>query len=115
MLEHTNDVACTVVGTPYYMSPEVCQNKPYTNKSDIWSLGCLLYELCNLRFPFVANNLLTLITKILNEPPDPLDADLPNELGFAIKSMLVKDMNARASLAAVLNLPIFSKYIQEYN
>ncbi|CAG9311856.1 unnamed protein product [Blepharisma stoltei] len=115
MLEHTNDVACTVVGTPYYMSPEVCQNKPYTNKSDIWSLGCLLYELCNLRFPFVANNLLTLITKILNEPPDPLDADLPNELGFAIKSMLVKDMSARASLAAVLNLPIFFKYIQEYN
>lgn len=115
ILEHTNDVASTVVGTPYYMSPEVCQNQPYSNKSDIWSLGCLLYEMCNFRFPFIANNLLTLITKILNEHPEPLDHELPNELVFAIKSMLVKDMNARASLAAVLNLPIFSEYLQEYN
>ena len=36
-------------GTPNYMSPEVCQNKPYTTKSDMWSLGCLLYELCALK------------------------------------------------------------------
>jgi NIMA (never in mitosis gene a)-related kinase len=35
----------TVQGTPYYMSPEVCQNKPYTYKSDIWALGCMIPEL----------------------------------------------------------------------
>jgi len=48
LLESTNEAAMTVVGTPYYMSPEVCENKPYTFKSDVWALGCVLYELCTL-------------------------------------------------------------------
>ena len=48
VLEGTIEAAMTVVGTPYYMSPEVCQSKPYTLKSDIWALGCLLYEMCTL-------------------------------------------------------------------
>ena len=49
-------MAFTVVGTPYYLSPELCEEKPYNNKSDIWSLGCVLYELCTLRHPFEAMN-----------------------------------------------------------
>jgi NIMA (never in mitosis gene a)-related kinase len=44
------------VGTPYYLSPEVCEDRPYNNKSDIWSLGCVLYEMCSLRHPFEAKN-----------------------------------------------------------
>jgi len=48
-LENCMEAAITVVGTPFYMSPELCLNKPYTMKTDIWSLGCLLYELCELR------------------------------------------------------------------
>jgi len=48
VLQGTLEAAMTVVGTPYYMSPEVCQNRPYTMKSDIWALGCILYELCTL-------------------------------------------------------------------
>jgi len=39
VLENTNEAAMTVVGTPYYMSPEVCESKPYTFKSDVWALG----------------------------------------------------------------------------
>ena len=45
----------TQIGTPYYMSPEVWLNKPYGMSSDIWALGCLVYELCALRPPFVGN------------------------------------------------------------
>jgi len=55
----------TVQGTPYYMSPEVCQNKPYTYKSDVWALGCILYELCTLKHAFNAENLLGLVFKIV--------------------------------------------------
>jgi NIMA (never in mitosis gene a)-related kinase len=51
------DKAATVVGTPYYMSPEMYENKPYTHKSDIWALGCILYELCTLERAFSAGNL----------------------------------------------------------
>ena len=43
-----NTSAKTFVGTPYYLSPEVCENRPYDFKSDLWSLGCILYELCTL-------------------------------------------------------------------
>jgi NIMA (never in mitosis gene a)-related kinase len=49
VLEGTIEAANTVVGTPYYMSPEVCENKPYTFKSDVWALGCVLYEMCTLK------------------------------------------------------------------
>jgi len=48
VLEGTLEAAMSVVGTPYYMSPEVYNNKPYTLKSDVWAAGCLLYELCAL-------------------------------------------------------------------
>jgi NIMA (never in mitosis gene a)-related kinase len=53
-LTQTNAMAETVVGTPYYLSPELCEEKPYNHKSDIWSLGCVLYELCTFRYPFEA-------------------------------------------------------------
>lgn len=56
--------AKTFVGTPYYLSPEVCSNKKYDLRSDLWSLGCILYELCTLNYPFQANNILSLAMKI---------------------------------------------------
>ena len=48
VLANTFDAATTVVGTPFYLSPEICENKPYSFASDIWSFGCVLYELCCL-------------------------------------------------------------------
>ncbi|RHY26773.1 hypothetical protein DYB32_007313 [Aphanomyces invadans] len=64
-LESTMDHAKTVVGTPYYMSPEVCESKPYSYASDVWALGCVLYEVCALKHAFDAPNILMLIVKII--------------------------------------------------
>ena len=55
VLEDTNH-ANTFIGTPYYVSPEMCKNKPYNEKSDIWALGCILYELLTFNHPFTATN-----------------------------------------------------------
>ena len=43
-----NTSAKTFVGTPYYLSPEVCENRPYNLSSDLWSLGCIIYEMCTM-------------------------------------------------------------------
>lgn len=66
-LDSTLDQAKTVVGTPYYMSPEVCESKPYSYASDIWALGCVLYEMVALKHAFDAPNILTLILKIVQQ------------------------------------------------
>jgi NIMA (never in mitosis gene a)-related kinase len=48
--------AQTIVGTPYYLSPELCEDKPYDDKSDVWALGVCLYECCTKHHPFDADN-----------------------------------------------------------
>lgn len=66
-LDSTLDQARTVVGTPYYMSPEVCESKPYSYASDVWSLGCVLYEMCALKHAFDAPNIISLIFTIVRK------------------------------------------------
>ena len=55
----------TQTGTPYYASPEVWKEKPYDNKSDIWSLGCVLYEMAALKPPFRAKDMEGLYKKVI--------------------------------------------------
>jgi NIMA (never in mitosis gene a)-related kinase len=73
VLQHTYDCAQTAIGTPYYLSPEICQEKPYNQKSDIWSLACIFYEMTTLKHAFDANSMKALVIKILrgNYPPIP--------------------------------------------
>ena len=47
VLDDTKDFANTCIGTPYYMSPELFKNEPYSYKSDVWAFGCIIYEMCN--------------------------------------------------------------------
>lgn len=65
LLHENADFAQTMVGTPFYLSPELCEEKPYNEKSDIWALGCLLYEMCTYKHPFEAANQGSLILKIV--------------------------------------------------
>lgn len=62
----------TQTGTPYYASPEVWKDRPYDMKSDIWSLGCVLYEMITLRPPFKANDLKSLYKKVVSVDYPPI-------------------------------------------
>ena len=57
ILEFTGDFAHTSLGTPYYLSPEICTGSKYDFKTDIWMLGCVLYELCSLHKPFEGDSI----------------------------------------------------------
>lgn len=57
VLLHTMEKAKTIVGTPFYLSPEIIENKPYSFKSDVWSCGIVLYELCCRKPPFNGNSI----------------------------------------------------------
>ena len=68
--------AHTGVGTPYYLSPEVAQRRPYNAKSDVWALGCILYECCTGRHPFTGNNQPQLFQQVMKKcQPPPLSAE----------------------------------------
>ena len=58
-------LAYTQTGTPYYASPEVWQDKPYDSKSDIWSLGCVVYEMATLKPPFTEKSMQGLCRKVM--------------------------------------------------
>ncbi|EAS03928.2 plant dual-specificity MAP kinase kinase family domain protein (macronuclear) [Tetrahymena thermophila SB210] len=113
-LENSMDKANTLVGTPYYLSPEVCQNKPYTYKSDMWSLGCVIYELCSLKHPFQSNSLMSLVMKIATEkaPKIPQNYSLMTN-GF-IRSLLQKIPEKRPSAQDILNNQNIKKLMKEF-
>ncbi|CAD8093903.1 unnamed protein product [Paramecium primaurelia] len=114
VLEHTQDQANTVVGTPYYMSPEVCENKPYTYKSDVWSLGCVLYELCNLSHAFKSNNLLGLVNRIVKEQASAIPSHYSKELADLINKLLIKNADQRPHTSEIFNFPLIRNTMQQF-
>mmetsp|Transcript_46256 Transcript_46256/g.107561 ORF Transcript_46256/g.107561 Transcript_46256/m.107561 type:complete len:828 (-) Transcript_46256:130-2613(-) len=110
VLEGTVDVAATVVGTPYYMSPEVCRSEPYSYKSDIWALGCVLYEMCMLKHAFESQSLLGLVYKIVSETYDPIPAQYSKELRALMDRVLDKSENTRPSGKDLLSDPYVKKF-----
>ena len=59
-----------MIGTPYYVSPELVQEERYSYKSDVWAIGCILYELCYLKRAFDGVNMVKITTDIVNKNPD---------------------------------------------
>ncbi|KAF4579435.1 G2-specific serine/threonine protein kinase [Pleurotus pulmonarius] len=98
-----SNFANTYVGTPYYMSPELMQEKAYDSKSDIWSLGCLIYELCALKPPFhEAKTHAELSILIRNGRVPPLPRGYSQTLSSVIKTMLNLNPAMRPSAAQLL-------------
>lgn len=116
-LECTWQKAMTVVGTPYYLSPEIVNNKPYSFKSDIWSLGVLLYEMSSLKMPFDATSLPMLSLKIIKGQYNPLPLSFSKDLRNLVSLMLIVDQNKRPSINEILSkfIYIYSQSCQSLN
>ncbi|XP_064212141.1 serine/threonine-protein kinase Nek8 isoform X1 [Tribolium castaneum] len=94
---NTRSQAQTVVGTPYYLSPEMCEGSDYNEKSDIWAIGCILYELACLRKPFEAMTLPVLVQKITACEYSNIPEIYSDELSQLVHSILQRDPVARPS------------------
>lgn len=102
LLDADCPLASTTVGTPLYFSPEMCEERPYDQRSDIWALGCLIYEMATLQPPFVASSQSELTRKILHTPAPTLPPHFSMELAFLAAKMLEKDSSVRPSATQIL-------------
>jgi len=115
VLHHDTSFAKTFVGTPYYMSPEQMKKVLYNEKSDIWSLGCLVYELCALIPPFTAPNQKLLAIKIKEGNHRRIPSRYSDDLNDCIDSMLYTTPSKRPQLRDVLKLPFLQKAVQLFD
>lgn len=111
-LEGPNALARTVVGTPYYLSPEMVQKQPYSWASDVWALGCVLYEMCALRVPFDANDMRQLVDKIIRTNAPRIPSSYSRELVDLCAEMLLRESARRPTAAALVQLPLIQKEIK---
>ncbi|CAF3681032.1 unnamed protein product [Rotaria sordida] len=114
VLNATCDFARTQIGTPYYLSPEICQQKPYNNKSDVWSLGCVLYEVTTLKHAFDANNMNGLVMKIIRGSFNPIPPKFSGDLRTLIASMLKREPRERPSVNTILRKQFIYRRIPKY-
>ncbi len=113
VLSKDSQYACTHVGTPYYMSPEQIKESRYNEKSDIWSAGCMLYEMAALRPPFEAANQLALAVKIKGGRFDRLPSKYSEELQRVVTWMLRINPEERPTVDDLLNVPQISLRLRE--
>lgn len=103
----------TQTGTPYYASPEVWSELPYDQKSDIWSVGCVLYEMCTLKPPFRAEDMKGLRQKICKGVYQPIPKHFSLELSDVVKQLLSTNPKVRPSLEKVMEIPIVATKMAE--
>jgi serine/threonine protein kinase len=110
VLNNTMAMAQTMCGTPCYFSPELCAGKPYNNKSDIWALGVLLYEICTAGdLPFESANMKTLMDAICKKTPKRVPSVYSDSLANLVAAMLNKDPKQRPDINGVLTAPVVVK------
>ncbi|XP_077450817.1 serine/threonine-protein kinase Nek1 isoform X17 [Stigmatopora argus] len=114
VLNSTVELARTCIGTPYYLSPEICENKPYNNKSDIWALGCVLYEMCTLKHAFEAGNMKNLVLKIIRGSYHPVAVHYSSELRSILGQLFKHNPRERPSVSSILDKPFLFCRIQSF-
>jgi len=110
-----NQLAMSVVGTPLYMSPELLRKQGYDDRTDVWSLGCIFYELLTLSPPFGGRSWEDLSYNILNKvPPSPSTEKYSSDLITVINRMMIKDARQRPSLREIMKMPEFASHFLKY-
>lgn len=104
----SHDFASTYVGTPFYMSPEICMAERYIHYSDIWSLGCIMYELCAKEPPFNAKSHFELIQKIKVGNYAPIPIGYSAELRKTIESCLRVNPYHRPDTIQLIGMPMMT-------
>ena len=105
----------TQTGTPYYASPEVWMNKPYSFKSDLWSIGCVIYEMCELRTPFNGKDMDELFVNICLNKTKRISEKYSEELWLMIKKLLEVNVEKRYDCNQFLQSDIVKNKIRELN
>ncbi|XP_054713786.1 LOW QUALITY PROTEIN: serine/threonine-protein kinase Nek8-like [Uloborus diversus] len=103
MLTTKQGGALTVVGTPYYISPEICEGKFYNQKSDIWALGCILYEIACQQKTFEGSNLPALVNKIVKGQFAPVKGNYSPGFKQLIRELLQRDPDLRPTATEILH------------
>ena len=99
----------TQTGTPYYASPEVWKDQPYDIKSDIWSLGCVTFEMLALRPPFRAENMDKLYNKVIKGQYGKISDRYSDDIKEIIKLLLKVNPKERPNCTQILNHDIIKK------
>ncbi|XP_074807231.1 serine/threonine-protein kinase Nek1 isoform X3 [Natator depressus] len=114
VLNSTVELARTCIGTPYYLSPEICRNKPYNNKSDIWALGCVLYEMCTLKHAFEAGNMKNLVLKIISGSFPPVSLHYSYDLRNLLSQLFKRNPRDRPSVNSILEKIFIAKRVEKF-
>jgi len=110
VLENSFELARTCIGSPFYISPEICENLLYDRKSDIWALGCVLFELTTLKYAFTAKNMKTLIAKITMADHNSLPPNTNPKIRGLIKKLLNKNPKQRPVVTEILEDPFLKEF-----
>jgi len=113
-LSHVNDFATTAIGTPQNLSPEIIKQQKYDYKTDIWGLGCVLYEICSLNPPFGANDIGTLFQSIVRGSYRQLPKLYSQNLSELVKVMLRPDPHRRPTVAQLLAAKVLQDDVARY-
>jgi serine/threonine protein kinase len=97
-------MARTQIGTPYYMSPEIWEHKSYNAASDMWALGCIVFEMCSGRPPFLANDMQGLARKVRFNASPTIGSAYSRDLASLVKRLLSKDPRNRPTAHSILQM-----------